>query len=44
MQLTQALRGHGRPSKLYGKQTAKEAVLQYLGSPLKKLDVAQAQP
>jgi hypothetical protein len=42
-QLIQALRGHGRTSKLYGQQTAREALLAYLGVPVKQLDVARAQ-
>ena len=42
-QLIKASLGHGRPSKLYGKQSAREAVLQFLGAPVKQIDVRQAQ-
>jgi hypothetical protein len=37
-QIAAAAAGHGRESKLYGKQDLREALLQFLGAPVKSLD------
>jgi hypothetical protein len=37
-QIAAAASGHGRESKLYGKQDLREALLQFLGAPVKSLD------
>jgi hypothetical protein len=41
-QLGAALAGNGRQSKLYGQQTGAEAVAQFLGAPVKKLNMPVA--
>jgi hypothetical protein len=41
VQVAKAIAGHGRKSKLYGKQSGAESLLQFLGAPLKNLDKSQ---
>jgi hypothetical protein len=41
-QLAKALAGHGRESKLYGKQSGREAALQYGGISKRRINLAQA--
>ena len=42
-QLFQGVRGHGLESQTYGQPSAREALLQFLGIPLRELNMRQAQ-